>query len=95
MARKKKINVKKDKKDSCEKIEDAEKGDFCYYLDASNKVGWAEIHSVFEEKDILCFSIICQKEYKFYALPCYYCSFDEKFLKGKKRILLHDANKKQ
>lgn len=71
-----------------ENIKSAEPGDYCYYLNESNKPVFAEIQKVFTENDMLVLEIICQQEYKFRALPYYYCSFDEKQLKGKKRINL-------
>ena len=82
MARKVLKPVASDKDD----IKSAEPGDFCYYLNGSNKPVFAEIQKVFIENDLLVLEVICQQEYKFRALPYYYCSFNEKSLKGKKRI---------
>ena len=68
-----------------EDITSAEKGDYCYYLNGSNKVGFAEVQKVFEEGNHLIIQVICQTDYKFISLPSEVCSFDEKTLKGKKR----------
>ena len=69
-------------------IVDAQPGDFCYYLNASNKPVFAEIKKVFVEKDILVLYMICQSEFKHINLPAKICAFEEKALKGKKRNLL-------
>ena len=71
-----------------EDIISAKPGDYCYYLNGSNKIGFAEIKSVYEEKGILVFQVICQSEFKFLNIPAAICSFDEKDLKGKKRLIL-------
>ena len=69
-------------------IESAEPGDYCYYLNASNKPGFAEIQKVFSENSILVFHLVCQAEYKFLNIPAKICAFEEKALKGKKRSML-------
>lgn len=69
-------------------IKTAEPGDFCYYLNSSNKPVFAEIQKVITEKDLFVLQVICQQEYKFRSLPFYYCAFSEKDLKGKKRAIL-------
>tara|TARA_B100000900_G_C20499234_1_gene682973 strand:+ start:77 stop:349 length:273 start_codon:yes stop_codon:yes gene_type:complete len=66
-------------------IKNAEPGDFCYYLNMSNKPSFAEIKNVVIENDILLFQLVCQQDFKFMTLPFYYCAFDQKDLKGKKR----------
>ena len=66
-------------------IRDAQPGDYCYYLNTSNKAIFAEVNKVFTENDVLVLQIICQQDYKFMSLPYYLCAFDEKQLKGKKR----------
>ena len=66
-------------------IEDAEVGDYCYYLSYSNKPVFAEIKKVFTENDILVFQLMDQVDYKFLSLPSHYCAFSERELKGKKR----------
>lgn len=71
-----------------EEIFKAEPGDYCYYLNASNKPVFAEIKKVFTEKDILVLYLICQTDFKHINLPAKICSFEEKELKGKKRYLL-------
>ena len=66
-------------------IKDANVGDYCYCLNLYNKVYFAEITKTFVENEVLCFTVLCQINYKFNSLPYYYCSFSEKELKGKKR----------
>ena len=90
MAKNKRVSLKD--KITKEDIRSAEKGDFCYYLNNSNKIGFAEIQSVFTENDLLVLQIICQQEFKFRSLPYYFCSFNENDLKGKKRNVLSEAH---
>lgn len=85
MARK---TIKKPETRSGEDIASASPGDYCYYLNASNKPGFAEIKRVFTENDILVLYLICQTEFKHINVPAKICSFEEKSLKGKKRDLL-------
>ncbi len=85
MARKK---VEKIKVRSEDDIMDAESGDYCYFLNPSNKVVFAEIKKVFDENGIRVLQIISQDEFKFMSLPAAICSFDERSLKGKKRAQL-------
>ena len=66
-------------------IKNAEPGDYCYYLNTSNKPMLAEIKKVTTENDIIVLHVVGQAEYKFMFLPYYFCSFNEKDLKGKKR----------
>lgn len=66
-------------------IFDAEPGDYCYYLNISNRPAFAEIKKVFTENDILVLHLICQTEFKYLNVPAKICSFEEKNLKGKKR----------
>jgi len=82
MARKKIEKPKTRKEDS---IEDAEPGDYCYYLSASNKPTFAEVTGVMEERGMKVLKLMCQVDFKFMNLPAIICAFDEKLLKGKKR----------
>ena len=66
-------------------IEEAEVGDFCYFLNYSNKPEFAEIKKVFEENGIHALQVLSQTDFKFLSVPSKICSFDEKALKGKKR----------
>lgn len=76
-------------------ITDAEAGDYCYYVDISNKVRFAKIEKTFKENNTFCLQVMCQVDFKFHSLPYYYCSFDEKALKGKKRHqLTHQAKER-
>ena len=68
-----------------EDIKNADPGDYCYYLNTSNKPVFAEIKKVFTENDILVFQLICQSEFKYMSIPASLCAFNEKDLKGKKR----------
>jgi len=86
MSRKKKVNIKV--QDPEADIQSANPGDYCYYLDRSNKIHFAEITKTFLDNKMLCFEMICQAEYKFKAIQSYFCSFSEKSLKGKKRSLI-------
>ena len=51
MARKKKVSLKEEI--TKEDIRKAESGDYCYYLNDSNKISFAEIQSVFTENNLL------------------------------------------
>jgi len=82
MARKKIVKPVTRTEDS---IEDAEPGDYCYYLTVGNKPRFAEITEVHEENGIKVLQLICQVDFKFMNLPAIICAFDEKALKGKKR----------
>ena len=82
MARKKIEKPKTRKEDS---IEDAQPGDYCYYLSPSNRPVFAEVMSVIEERGIKVLQLMCQVDFKFLNIPAMICSFDEKSLKGKKR----------
>jgi|TARA_R110000803_G_scaffold29768_1_gene67686 hypothetical protein len=82
MARKRIQKPETRKEDS---IEDAEPGDYCYYLSTSNRPVFAEITEVREENGIKLLHLICQVDFKFMNLPATICAFDEKLLKGKKR----------
>ena len=83
MARKKqKQQPKPSQKDD---IDFAEPGDYCYYLNSSNKVSFAEIKNIAEENDIKILQMICQTDFKFLTVPASICSFEEKNLKGRKR----------
>ncbi len=66
-------------------IKSAEVGDYCYFLDGNSRIAWGLIDKVFTERGMLGFNIICQVEFRHYAIPSEYCSFDKKYLKGKKR----------
>tara|TARA_A100001011_G_C13961865_1_gene695620 strand:+ start:259 stop:531 length:273 start_codon:yes stop_codon:yes gene_type:complete len=70
---------------SGEDINEAQPGDYCYYLSPSNKPMFAEIKKVITENDILVLQLVCQSEYKWLNLPASICAFDERDLKGKKR----------
>lgn len=85
MARKK---IQKPETRSGEDIAAAEIGDYCYFLDSGNKIVFAEIKKVFEEKSILCFQVMTQSDFKFVCVPSKICSFEEHALKGKKRHIL-------
>ena len=87
MARKIKKVVQPDQrtKSEDEDIKTAEAGDFCYFLNERNKISLGNITSVFVEREIIGFQIICQREFRHYAIPSFYCSFSQKELKGKKR----------
>ena len=82
MARKK---IEKPKTRKEESINDANPGDYCYYLSSSNKPVFAEVHGVIEERGMKILQLICQVDFKFMNVPAIICSFDEKLLKGKKR----------
>ena len=69
-------------------IEEAEPGDYCYYLNYNNKPAFAEIKKVFEESGMKVLHIMCQTDFKFFSVPASICSFEEKDLKGKKRAML-------
>ncbi len=68
-----------------EDINEAQAGDYCYYLNASNKPVFAEIQKVGEERGMKILHLMCQIDFKFMNVPASICSFDEKSLKGKKR----------
>ena len=87
----KKIEKPATRKDAS--IEEAEAGDYCYYISKSNKPMFAQIVKVQKENDILVFEVICQAEYKWMHVPASICSFDEKALKGKKRADLYPRYK--
>ncbi len=93
MARRKKGLVQPNKPPEKDDISDAEAGDYCYYLDPNNRINFAKIINIFTEKDILCFSVMCQSDFKFHALPYYFCSFDEKYLKRQKRNILKSQHR--
>ena len=63
----------------------AEVGDYCYFLDGNNRISWGVIDKIISENGIMGFNIVCQVEFRHYALPTEYCSFSKKYLKGKKR----------
>ena len=69
-------------------INDAEVGDFCFFLSHHNKVMWGEIHRVFSENDKTIFLIVEQTDFKYCTVPIKYCTFNEHDLKGKKRSML-------
>ena len=73
-------------------IQSAVAGDYCYYLNGSNKPVFAEVKKVFVENDLFVLQVICQQEFKFLTLPHYYCAFDEKDLRGKKRSSLKEGS---
>lgn len=86
MARRKiKLPEQASKKTRDADIQEAEVGDFCYFLNERNKISWGEILKVFCENDLIGFQVVCQKEYRHYSIPHVWCSFDEKDLKKKKR----------
>ena len=87
MPRKKK-EAKPPMREASEDIMTAEPGDFCYYLNQSNKPEFAEIKRVFDEQGMRIFRIMTQVDFKFVCVPALICSFDEKNLKGKKRHIL-------
>jgi uncharacterized protein YkvS len=66
-------------------IKTAEVGDYCYFLDGASRISWGVIEKIINERGILGFNIICQVEFRHYTIPSEYCSFNKKYLKGKKR----------
>ena len=66
----------------------AEPGDYCFFLNYSNKPVFAEIKKVFEENGLTVIQLISQDEFKFMSVPSAICAFNEKELKGKKRAQL-------
>ncbi len=83
MARTKKLS--KPKTRLGDDISEANPGDYCYFLNGSNRPVFSEIIKVLEERGMLVFQLMCQTDYKFIHVPAMICSFEEKQLKGKKR----------
>ena len=59
----------------------AEPGDFCFYLNESNKPVFAEVQKVFTENDQLIFQIMEEKESKYHIALASKCAFSEKKIK--------------
>lgn len=85
MAKKKTSKVQATKREN--KTDPYVKGDFCYYLDANNKIQFAEVLSAHphEQTDSFYYQIVDQKEFKFAAVHHDHCADTEKELKGVKR----------
>tara|TARA_B100000524_G_scaffold305648_1_gene180872 strand:- start:29 stop:352 length:324 start_codon:yes stop_codon:yes gene_type:complete len=62
-------------------------GDFCYYIDANNKIRFAEVQSthVHEETGEYFYQMIDQHEYRFLTAHHDHCADDKAELKGIKR----------
>ena len=81
MARKnKKKTATKNKNDEPYKV-----GDFCYYIDANNKVGFAEVTRVNVNYDQPVYNIVDQSSFRFAVVEHMFCSDEESFFKRKKR----------
>ena len=78
-----------------EDIDTAQPGEYCYYLNRSNKPVFAEIKKVMTENDVLVFQLIDQIDYKFVHVPSSVCAFDVKELKGKKWAELYHRGVKK
>jgi len=82
MARKKKSQKQKmDKARLLEDVKTAKIGEYCYFLDYSNKILWGEIHKVTKENNMLLFHIMEEKDSRFYAINSDKCAFSEKIIK--------------
>lgn len=66
-------------------IRTAKIDEYCYFVDAFNKIKWGKINKIFKEKNKLVFQIICEPNYRYNVVDSEYCSFDEKPLKNIKR----------
>ena len=62
-------------------------GDFCYYLDANNKIRFAEVRSahVLEETGEYFYQLVDQHEFRFLTAHHDHCADDKLELKGVKR----------
>lgn len=69
-------------------------GDFCYYLDAYNKVGFAEIITVHTGSDEQVYTIMDQSSQKYITIHHMFCNDEEKFFKKKKRVDIQKENQK-
>lgn len=67
-------------------------GDFCYYIDANDKVGFAEIKSVNENYDQPVYNIVDQTTFRFLVIEHMFCSDEEAFFKKKKRKTIREDN---
>ena len=72
-------------------------GDFCYFLDANNKILFCEIKAIYENEKELAYQVQDQINYRFSSVLHKYCADEEKLLKGKKRDeqTLKSSNKKK
>ena len=80
----------KRKKAACKnnkEIKTAVVNEYCYFLDRFNKVKWGKIDKIFLEEDELVFQVICEPDYRYNIVEAKFCSFEEKLLKGSKRVL--------
>jgi hypothetical protein len=85
MARRKKPQKQKmDKARLLEDIKTAKVGEYCYFLDYSNKILWGEIQKISEENNQLLLHIMEEKDSRFYAISSEKCAFSEKIIKEKK-----------
>jgi len=60
-------------------------GDFCYYLDVNNRVGFAEITNVNVNYKQPVYNIVDQTSFRFAVIEHMFCSDQESFFKRKKR----------
>jgi len=65
-------------------------GDFCYYIDANDRVGFAEIRSVNENYEQPVYNIVDQTSFRFLVIEHMFCSDEESYFKKKKRKTIRE-----
>ena len=69
-------------------------GDFCYYINVYDKVGFAEIVKLNEGYDFPVYTILDQTSYRYIVIEDMFCNDEESFFKKKKRKSIIEENKK-
>lgn len=92
--KRKKINKKEITKIREDKNIPYEKGDFCFYLDAYDKVGFATICNVKMINGEVIYTILDQTSQRYSIIQHMFCNDEESFLKKKKRKDIMEENKK-